>query len=157
MNVKADPVMLTVNAFAGYITHHNMKPKDVLRAMDIIINRYVEDDFGTTKNAPLGPLTRFILEAVKKRLLEARAKHAALSREFEKLKPLCGAENTRKKMAELCKEMQDIWEPFREFIGPCEDCSTTRIAGTGGGFAGFGCPQCGKMLRISSEAGVGSK
>ncbi len=150
MKEKTDPVMTTVNAFADYLTHHNRKPKDVLRALDILVNRYVRE--GECDGVPMGPLTRFVLEAVRKRLLEARKEHARLSKAFAELKPLCGAENARKKMGELCKEMQDVWEPFREFIGPCPDCSMTRIAGTDNIGDGFGCPQCGKLLRVSEAA-----
>jgi len=151
---KMDPVLALTRSIQGTIDEHaGAKAKDVLAALDVLVNRYIED--GNQDGAPLGPLSRFVLEAVRKRLLVARKEHDRLSKAFAALQPLVGAENARKQMGEISKEMQDVWEPFREFIGACPDCSVTRIAGTDRDFVGFGCPQCGKLLRLSEASGKG--
>jgi len=132
-----------------YFDQKKRDPEEILLALDRLSNHYSEK-VGRKSGVgiPLGPLSRFILGVVRRRLDDARAKHDELSRRFEALKPKCGAEAVRRQMAELCKEMQEVWEPFREFIGPCPDCQETRIAGSDQAEIGFGCPQCGKMIRL---------
>lgn len=131
-----------------YLEGKAKRPQDVVEVLQRLLDHHSKGD-------PMGPLSRWIMGRVTDKLRESVVKHKKLSQQFEKLKPLCAAEKVRGQMGALCREMQNAWEPFQEFIGACPHCHSPRIAGTTNGFDGFGCPRCGEMEKISEAKGKG--
>jgi hypothetical protein len=134
-----------------YIQSKSRKPEDVVQALHRLLDHYSEKVPPKYGHKPFGPLSRWLLERFTDKLQDARSKHEKLSLQFEKLKPLCAAEKVRSQMGDLCRDMQRVWEPFRELIGTCPHCNATRIAGTTEGFDGFGCPRCGELEKVTES------
>lgn len=132
-----------------YIESKSRKPEEVAQALQQLLDFYSKKLPHRNGHKPFGPLSRWLMERVTDRLQDARAKHEKLSLQFEKLKPLCAAEKVRSQMGDLCREMQRVWDPFKEFVGTCSHCNATRIAGTTAGFDGFGCPRCGEIQKVT--------
>jgi hypothetical protein len=138
-----------IEDISGYLGQKKRNPEDVLQALQRLTDYYVEQLPKSKAPKIMGPLSRWILDRFTNRLHEAREKHRALSLKFESLKPLCAAEKVRSTMGDLCREMQRVWEPFKEFVGLCPHCAIPRFPGTTEGSDGFGCPRCGTLEKIS--------